>query len=94
MSSLRQRLAQIKKTTKKKKQKTNVNGKIILHVNWNNVQFCKLLKLRTVLCEIRTYFSLFRQLLESNIWFLKTSWLLGLGINLPFNVELSADKTK
>ena len=55
MSSLRQRLAQIKKkNNQKQKQKTNVNEKIILHVNWNNVQFCKLLKLRTVLCEIRT----------------------------------------
>ena len=55
MSSLRQRLAQIKKkNNQKQKQKTNVSEKIILHVNWNNVQFCKLLKLRTVLCEIRT----------------------------------------
>lgn len=33
MSSLRQRLAQIKKNNQKKKQKTNVNEKIILHVN-------------------------------------------------------------
>lgn len=33
MSSLRQRLAQIKKNNQKQKQKTNVNEKIILHVN-------------------------------------------------------------
>lgn len=33
MSSLRQRLAQIKKNNQKTKQKTNVNEKIILHVN-------------------------------------------------------------